>query len=107
AAMTRMSLDMARAACRAAGIDAPIRIARDAAARALAEDEALPEYLLEVALEEAPSYYERRTYLRATPEGLAAFKRQRRTFLESNPREEDEGRVQKLERLLERVRAAM
>ena len=43
-------------------------------------------------MEEAPSYYGRRTYLRATPEGLAAFKRQRRTFLESNPREEDEGR---------------
>ena len=107
AAMARMSLDMARAACRAAGIDAPIRIAGDAAARALAEDEALPEYLLEIALEEEPSYYGRRTYLRATPEGLAAFKRQRRTFLESNPREEDEGRVRKLERLLERVRAAM
>ena len=49
AAMARMSLDMARAACRAAGIDAPIRIAGDAAARALAEDEALPEYLLEIA----------------------------------------------------------
>ena len=74
------------------------------AARALADDPTLCEYLAIVAMKGRGPYG---LYLGASPEGLAAFRAQRESYLESHPQQLDLAERRHLESLLARVEKAM
>ncbi|MFQ9742884.1 MAG: hypothetical protein ACLRX5_10700, partial [Slackia sp.] len=71
---------------------------------ALADDPTLCEYLAIVAMKGRGPYG---LYLGASPEGLAAFRAQRESYLESHPQQLDLAERRHLESLLARVEKAM